>query len=107
MNSTPENKYERYVLPENWNLCQDKQIHVVTRYITCDSAINALKILYGNHDQDSNIYRMPQNWADNNEVIVLQWFQPHKLTDAHKLEIHLHKSLTTTAQEETDEDADD
>lgn len=72
--------------------------------MTVESAINVMKLLYGesNDPNNTDILSFPQGWGTDNEATVNQWISSDLMTDAHRSELMM-KSSTSVYGDQLDE----
>lgn len=90
MNGHKENKYEFYVVKDNWNKTPNGP-KTATNFITVDSTIKAITMLYGeeNNEEGQGELYLPPGFGDDNPILLDQWFKRDLLSDAHKIQLGL------------------
>ena len=90
MNASPQNKYERHVVEDDFNLTPDGPLHA-TAFVTADDAIKMLKMLFGEalDDDNTEVLSFPPEWGVNAHDTVLQWIHEDKINDAHRAELQM------------------
>ena len=88
MNSTLENRYERHVVEDDWDITPDGPVPT-TMFITVADTNRILKMIYGQSlDPDhEEILSFPPRWGDRNHDVISSWVNWDKLTLAHKAEL--------------------
>ena len=78
MNTSAENKYERYILPTDWNLYKFGSTQA-TKFVVKENFLAVFKIIYGDQDQETSNYYFPLGWLYNNVELVESYFQKDKI----------------------------
>lgn len=85
LNSHPENKFDRHIYNGQLFLQTKNGAQPATDFITVDSAVKLLKLLYLDPHEDS----FPHRWGTTNIDVVRTWIDTKKLTPAHKSELQI------------------
>ena len=91
MNKSVENRYERYVLADDWNLTPTNYPVRLTNYVIIDHVVAFLRMCYGEVDEenDNDVPTLPPDWGDNNFELLNKWIDVGLLSNDWKFELGL------------------
>ena len=95
MNSHPENKYQLYALPDDWNLTEEDPPAIATEYVIAQDVVKLLTVFYGTEvEGDANeVLELPQNWGNDNREFIDDWFQEHTLTSNIRVDLNMQDNM--------------
>jgi hypothetical protein len=101
MNTNPENRYETYVVAEGWNV-NPHAPRPLTNHITVDTAINAIKEMYGRRvsrgeGSAEDFLQLENMWGATYPELATSLFSFRKMTDPQKVEIGVDISVVFNA----------
>ena len=115
MNSNADNKYERYVVADDWNLCQSIYgTTEATRFTVAEQFTTVMKMLHGVYDEGNGSFGFPQGWLYDagNAALVRSYYQEFKITRELMLEFGvdsavfppIKKSIVRAVKDEVEEE---